>query len=105
MGDAAPADGSLPPPPLTRLALIAREALERGAMQDVKQHIVVLGQRRATHANPRLENHTMSVLFKKSPFRPHELQRLHLFAKSNGFEVRLLKQERSRTVVGGLLLS
>ncbi len=85
MGDAAPVDGSLPPPLLTRLALIAREALERGgAMQDVKQHIVVLGQRRATHANPRLENHTMSVLFKKSPFRPHELQRLHLFAKSPG---------------------
>ncbi len=31
MGDAALADGSLPPPLLTRLALIVREALERGA--------------------------------------------------------------------------
>ena len=79
LGDVVQAVG--PPPLLTRLALVAREALERSGVSDPAQHILVV-----THAlGVSSANH--SLLVKKTPLTEDELARVASFASANSFRI------------------
>jgi hypothetical protein len=79
LGDVIQALG--PPPLVTRLALVAREALERSGVSDSRRHMLVvthpLGVTAANH----------SLIVKKTPFSEEELARLADFSRETAFRV------------------
>ncbi len=70
-----------PPPLVTRLALVAREALARTGVADPGQQVLVV----TSLAGMRAANH--SLIVKKSPFTEEELARVRSFVEENGFRV------------------
>jgi hypothetical protein len=79
LGDVVQAVG--PPPLVSRLTLVAREALERAGVADARQHLVVV-----THAlGFSAANHSLMV--KKTPFTEPELARLAEFSRQTGFRI------------------
>jgi hypothetical protein len=96
IGDLIYPDAELPPPLVTRLALVAREALERAGISTTREQILVLAQprkRRMVMPDGRTAlsggSATQNLIVKKTPFRDDELARVRAFAAQNGFEVRL----------------
>jgi hypothetical protein len=79
LGDVVQALG--PPPLVTRLALVARQALERSGVADAGRHILVVTQLQGISS----ANH--SLLVKKTPFSEDELARLGAFVEETGFRV------------------
>jgi hypothetical protein len=79
LGDVVQALG--PPPLVTRLALVAREALERSGAADPGQHILVVTQSQGVSS----ANH--SLIVKKTPFTRDELTRVNVFAAQNTFRI------------------
>jgi hypothetical protein len=79
LGDVVQALG--PPPLVTRLALVAREALERSGVADAGRHILVVTQLQGISS----ANH--SLLVKKTPFSEDELTRLGAFVQETGFRL------------------
>jgi hypothetical protein len=72
-----------PPPLLTRLALTAREALERSGVPAASDQLVVVTQTLGVSAS------IHSLVVKKTPFTNDELDRLRAFAKETGFRIDL----------------
>ncbi|MEN8182646.1 MAG: hypothetical protein ABFS46_08940 [Myxococcota bacterium] len=90
LGDWLYRDPSLPSPLATRLALVAREALERRGVENPRDHILLVAQRFETGApGPVTGNVIGDLLVKKKPFRPDEIATLRGFAETHGFELRL----------------
>jgi len=79
LGDVVQALG--PPPLVSRLALVAREALERSGVADAGRHILVVTQTHGFAA----ANH--SLIVKKTPFTEEELASLGEFTQRTGFRV------------------
>jgi hypothetical protein len=79
LGDVIQALG--PPPLVTRLALVAREALERSGVADAGRQILVV-----THAQG-VASANHSLIVKKTPFTEEELARLGEFSKETSFRV------------------
>jgi hypothetical protein len=79
LGDVVQALG--PPPLVSRLALVAREALERSGVADAGHHLLVVTQVQGISS----ANH--SLIVKKTPFTEEELARLEAFARETGFRV------------------
>ncbi len=93
LGDVEYRDPTLVPPLVTRLLLIAREALERTGAADPTAHLVVVGQRipsRSASPDQVISGATVGgLLVKKAPFTSAELDRIRGFATANGFRIRL----------------
>jgi hypothetical protein len=93
IGDLLYDDPRVATPYSTRLALVAREALARRGAPDPAAHLLAVTQRSgSTGSNPIGTGNASQVttlLVKKSPFRPDELERLRAFTLANGFELLL----------------
>jgi len=93
IGDSIYEDASLAPPLVTRLTLVAREALERAGSADPGQHLLIVahpsiyggtedgGVRRGTWVQ--------NLIAKKTPFTADELTRVRRFVEEEGFQTRL----------------
>ena len=79
LGDVIQAIG--PPPLVSRLTLVAREALERAGVADPNRHIVVVTQAQGVAS----ANH--SLIVKKTPFTEEELANLAAFSHETAFRV------------------
>ncbi len=92
IGDHLYNDPAIPTPFSTRLALVAREALERRGVANPTRHILLSGQS-IPFGRPADEIVSgawiQSLIVKNSPFRDEELARLRAFNDANGFAVRL----------------
>ena len=87
IGDLPPRNPEMPPPLVTRLALVAREALRREGAADPPAHLMMVAKRSRLGGSggSYLEN----LLVKKEPFRPDEIEQVRSFAREDGFELRL----------------
>jgi len=70
------------PPLVTRLALVAREALDRSGVEDTRGHLLLV-------AAPKAFSAVQNLIVKKTPFTPRELARVRRFAASHGFLIPL----------------
>jgi hypothetical protein len=93
IGDLLYNDPAIPTPFSTRLVLVAREALERRGVEDPKAHILLTGQGIPNFNAPPEQivagAWIQSLIVKKTPFTPEQLETLRAFQEPNGFEVRL----------------
>jgi hypothetical protein len=89
LGDPLYRDASLPPPLGTRLALIARTALERRGVASSGEHIVAIGRPRTARSarpeNPIRGALTQNLIVKSTPFAASELEAIRTFATDQGF--------------------
>jgi hypothetical protein len=79
LGDVIQALG--PPPLVSRLTLVAREALERSGVTDPGRHLIVVTQAQGVSS----ANHSLVV--KKTPFTDEELAKLAAFTRETSFRV------------------
>jgi hypothetical protein len=93
IGDLVPNDSNVPPPMITRLALVARTALERSGVEDPSEHVIVVAKRLpnpfALLDDDSSSSYIENLLVKKSPFEEAEIARVTDFAERNGFELLL----------------
>jgi hypothetical protein len=92
IGDHLYRDPAIPTPFSTRLALVAREALERRGVADPSRHILLSGQPLRFDDAPGsvvAGAWIQSLIVKKTPFAPDQLDRLRAFDELNGFRIRL----------------
>jgi hypothetical protein len=93
IGDLLYNDPAIPTPFSTRLALVAREALERRGVKNPKAHILLTGQGIPNFNAPPEQivagAWIQSLIVKKTPFTPAQIAALRAFQEPNGFEVRL----------------
>ena len=92
IGDHLYNDPAIPTPFSTRLALVARTALEQRGVADPNRHILLSGQS-IPFGNPPDEIVSgawiQSLIVKNSPFSEEEIATLRAFNELNGFQVRL----------------
>jgi hypothetical protein len=110
IGDLIYPDAKLPPPLLTRLALVAREALERAGVATAGQQILVLAQpekRRKLMPDGQTVvasgSAIQNLIVKKTPFRDEELARVREFAARNLFQVRLSPDESTDPILESIV--
>jgi hypothetical protein len=86
------------PPLVTRLALIARSALERSGVADARRQILILTQPLGTAS-------VHGLIAKKAPFSQDELSRARAFARANGFVIELSPQGGSSAPIRNIVHS
>jgi hypothetical protein len=93
IGDLLYNDPAIPTPFSTRLALVAREALERRGVEDPKAHILLTGQGIPNFNAPPEQivagAWIQNLIVKKTPFTPEQLEALRAFREPNDFKLRL----------------
>ena len=92
IGDHLYNDPAIPTPFSTRLALVARQALEQRGVSDPHAHILLSGQ--SLHFDdppgPLVAGAWIqSLIVKKTPFTSEQIDRLRAFTALNGFDIRL----------------
>jgi len=94
LGDPMYRDRSLPSPLVTRLALVAREALERRGVAEPAAHILLAAQRVKRTFPPKRDSQMIGaivgdLLVKRTPFSDRDVELVRSFLEPNGFELRL----------------
>ncbi len=90
LGDWMYADKNLPSPLATRLALVARRALEENGIADAPAHIMLVAQPFDNSSDGPVVGSMMgALLVKKQPFTKAEIERMRAFANANFFTLRL----------------
>jgi len=92
IGDHLYNDPAIPTPFSLRLALVAREALERRGVADPSAHVLLSGQPLRFDTAPGsivAGAWIQSLIVKNTPFTPDQLERLRAFTELNGFAIRL----------------
>jgi hypothetical protein len=94
VGDVASPDDSLSTPLIARLAVIAREALERRGVENPADHAVIAAQFVPLPGSGRTTGFLMAdMLVKDTPFTSRDISRLRAFLEPNGFDLRLAPGE------------
>jgi hypothetical protein len=92
IGDHLYDDPAIPTPFSTRLALVARRALEQRGVSDPNAHILLSGQSLPFDDPPGpivAGAWIQSLIVKKTPFTTEQIDRLRTFSALNGFDIRL----------------
>jgi hypothetical protein len=84
---------NLPPPLVTRLAMVAREALERVGVADPARQLLLVAQPRATASD-------QNLMVKRTPFTAEELAQARTFAEDNGFQVQMAPGDGANVAIG-----
>jgi len=90
IGDTVSPDESMVTPIITRLVLIAREALERRGVESPAEHVVITAQ---FNPLPGIDSWagfvTADLLVRNTPFTAKDIETLRSFLEPNGFQLRL----------------
>ena len=94
LGDWLYDDPNLPSPLATRLALVARAALERRGIENPKAHMMLVAQPfESGEEGPVAGSMMADLLVKKTPFTSEEIAAVREFAAANFFKLRLAPDE------------
>ena len=90
LGDPMYRDRSLPSPLVTRLALVAREALERHGVADPAAHILLAAEREKKAGVAKRDSQMIGtirsdLLVKRTPFSDRDVERVRSFLELNGW--------------------